>query len=79
MSRVDEDMIIPRIGRAITIWEKICFKIRVSFVELIIRNKVFLESSHHIEIYIDVIVEALEVQSSAAFELCLDQDFIEFW
>ena len=70
---------ITRIGRVITIWYEVFFKIRVSFYGLVRRNKVFLESSHHIKTYIDVVVEVIEVQSSVSFEFCLDEEFIEFW
>ena len=55
-------MIIPRIGRVIMTWYKFFFKIRVSFDILIIRNKVFLESSRSIERHIDVVVEVIEFQ-----------------
>ena len=71
MSKGVVGMIIPRIERVITN--------RVSFYVLLIRNKIFLESSHRIETHLDVVVEVLGVQSSVAFELCLDEDFIEFW
>ena len=65
-------MRIPRIGKVITIWEKIFFKTRVSFDGLVI-------SSNHIETHPDVVAEILEVQRSVAFEFCLDEDFIELW
>ena len=55
------------------------FKLKVTFDRLVIRNKIFLESSHHIETHIDVVVEVLEVQRSAAFDLYHDKEFIEFW
>ena len=63
----------------IAIWEEVFLKIRVSFYGLVSRKKVLLESSHHIEIHLDVIVEVLELQSSIALDLCLDEEFIEFW
>ena len=43
------------------------------------RKKVFLEYSHHIETHLDVVVEILEVQINVSFELCLDEESIEFW
>ena len=67
---------IPRIGRVITIWDKVLFKLRVSFDGLLIRKKVFLESNHRIKTHLDVVVEVLEVQISVAFEFCLDEEFI---
>ena len=70
---------IIRIGRVITIWEKIFFEIIVSFDVMIIRNKVLSESSHRIETNLDAVVEVLEFQNSIAFELCFDKEFIEFW
>ena len=45
---------------------------------LVISNKVFLESSHHIETHLDVVVEVPDLQSSVDFEFCLDEYFIEF-
>ena len=52
---------IPRIGRVIMIWDEVLFKIRVSFDGLVIRKKVFSESSHCIETRIDTFVEVPEV------------------
>ena len=40
------------------IWDKLFFKIRVSFDRLIIRKKLLSDSGHRIEIHIDVVVEA---------------------
>ena len=76
MSKGVVGLIIPRIGRVITIWEKVFFKIRVSFDGLISRKKVFSESSRRIEIHLDVVVEVIEVQISVSFEFFLDEDFI---
>ena len=70
---------ISRIGRVITIWDEVFFKIKVFFDGLVIRNKVLSESSHRIKRHIDVVVEVLEVRSSVAFEFCLDGEFIECW
>ena len=67
VSKGDLGLIIPIIGRVITIWDEVFFKLRVSFDGLIIRNKVFLEYSHSIETHLDVVVEVLEVHISAAF------------
>ena len=72
-------MEIPLIGRMIAIWYEVLFKLRVSFDGLVIRKEVFSESSHHIESHLDVITEVLEIQSSVSFELCLDEELIEFW
>ena len=43
---------------------------------MVSRKNIFLESSHHIETYIGVVVAVLEVQSSVSFELYIDEDFI---
>ena len=69
-------MSITRIGRVITIWEKIFLKIRVYFDGPVSRKKVFLYYSHLIEKHLDVLVEVLEVQSSVDFEFCLDEELI---
>ena len=79
MSKVSVYLNIPIIGRVITIWDKVFCKLRVSFDGLVSINKVLSESSHHIESHLDVVVEVLEVKSIIAFELYLDEDFIEFW
>ena len=46
------------------------------FDGLVIRKKVLLKSSHRIETHINVVVEVLEVQISAAFEFYIDEEFI---
>ena len=79
MSKGSVYLNIPRIVRAITIWDEVFFKLRVSFNGLVSRKKVLSESIHRIETHLDVVVEVLEVQSSVAFELYLDEEFIEFW
>ena len=61
------------------IWDKVLFKLRVSFDVLVIRKKVFSESSYRIETHIDVVVEIIKFQSSIYFEFYLDEEFIEFW
>ena len=78
MSKGVLDLSITRIGRVITIWDKVFFKLRVSFDGLVSSKKVLLESSHRIETHLDVVAEVLEVQSSVDFEFYLDEDFIEF-
>ena len=60
----------------IGIWDKLFFKLRVSVDVLVIRKKFFSEFSHCIETHLGVVVEVLEVHSSAAFNLCLDEEFI---
>ena len=60
----------------VTIWDKLLFKIRVSFDGLVIRKNVFSESIHCIETHIDVVVEALEVRGGVAFRFFLDEEFI---
>ena len=61
------------------IWYEVFIKLRVYFDGLIIRKKVFSKYSHCIETCLDVVVVVLEVQSSVAFELYLDEELIEFW
>ena len=46
----------------IAIWENVFFKLRVSFDGLVIMKEVLSESSHRIEIHIDVVIEVLEIQ-----------------
>ena len=60
------------------IWEKSFCKLRVSFDRLVITKEVFLKSSHIIEAHLYVLVKTIEIQSSVYFELCLDEDIIEF-
>ena len=70
---------IPIRGRVITIWDEVFWKLRVSVDRLVIRKKVFLEFSHCIETYFDMVVEVLKLWSIVAFEICLDEDLIEYW
>ena len=56
--------------------DEVLFKIRVSFDELVTRKKVLYEYNNCIDIYLNVVVKVLEVQSSVAFELCIDEEFI---
>ena len=72
-------MHIPGIGRVITIWDEVFCKIRVSFDGMVIRKDVFSDSSHHIETYLDVVVEVLDIQSSVLFKFCPDEELITFW
>ena len=67
---------IPIIGRVRTILDEVSFKFRVSFDGLLIRKKDFLESRNQIETYFDVVAEAIEVQSSVAFDFCSNENFI---
>ena len=76
MSNLFVGLLIPRIGRVITIWDKVFFKVIVSFDGLVSSNEVFSESSHRIETHIEVILEVLEVQSIVAFEFCLNGGLI---
>ena len=52
-------MKIQIIGRVITIWDKVFYKLRVYFDVLVTRNKVFSESSNYIDTHLDVVVEFL--------------------
>ena len=79
MSKGSVYLDIPVIGRVIAIWEKLFFKIRVSFDGLVVRKEVFSESSHRIEKNIGVFKEVLEIQISVSFEFCIDEELIEFW
>ena len=67
---------IPIIGRVITIWYEVLFKLRAYFDGLVSREKAFADFSHRIETHIDVIVEVHEAQSSVSFYLCLDDELI---
>ena len=79
MSKGSVYLDIQGIVRVISIWDEVLRKLRVSIDGLITRKKVFLDSSHHIETYLDVFVEGLDIQISVSFELSLDEYFIEFW
>ena len=63
----------------IAIWDKVFFKLRVSFDGMLIRKEVFYDSSHRIERHLDVVKEVLEIQISVSFEFYLDEELIEFW
>ena len=67
MSNIAVGISIIIIGRVIIIWDKVLFKLRVSFDGLLSRKRVFSESSHHIDRHLDVVLEFIEVQSSAVF------------
>ena len=69
---------IPILGRMFTIWDKIIFKLIVSYDVMLTSKKVFLKSSHRIETHLDVVIEVIEVQISVSFEFCIDDDFIKF-
>ena len=73
------DMCIPIVGMVITIWDEVFFKLRVSSDGLVSRKNVFSEYSHCIETHLDMVVEFLDVHISVAFELYIDEEFIEFW
>ena len=60
-------MIITRVGRVITIWDKVFFELIFSFDVLLMSKKILSESSRRIETHIDAVVEVLDVQISAAF------------
>ena len=63
-------------GRVIMIWDEIFFKIRVSFYGLVRRKKVLSDSIQLIDTHIDVVVLVIEVHSSVAFGLCIDENCI---
>ena len=63
----------------IAIWDNVFFKIRVLVHGQVIRKEFFSESSHRIERHLDVVIEVLEIHSSASFEFCLDEELIGFW
>ena len=72
-------MCIPRVKRMKEIWGKVFFKLIVYFDGLVIVKKLLLDYIHRIETHIDVVIEVLEFHSSFAFELYLDEEFIELW
>ena len=45
----------------IAIWDRVLFKLGVSFDGMVTRKEVFSESSHRIEEHIDVVVEFIEI------------------
>ena len=65
---------IPIIGKVRSIWDKEFFKIRVYFYGMVRRKKVLSDSRHrieiHLDVYIDVVVEVIEVHSSVIFDFC---------
>ena len=79
MSKGSVYLDIPGIGKVIAIWYKVFFKLRVSVDLLVIRQKVYSEFSQRIERHLDMVIEVLEIQSSVSFDLCLDDEFIEYW
>ena len=79
MSKGSVYLYIPVIRRGITIWDEVFYKLRVSSYGMVIRKEVFSESSHRIETHLYVIVEVLEIYISVSFELCLDEELVEFW
>ena len=78
MSKGSVYLDIPGVGRVIAIWDKVFFKLRVSFDGLVIRKEVLYESSNRIEKNIDVVKEFIEIQISVSFEFCLDEELLEF-
>ena len=76
MSKESIYLKIPRIGRVITIWDEVLFKLIVYFNVLVSRKKFFSESIHCINTHLDMVVEVLEVQRSVYFEFCIDEEFI---
>ena len=63
----------------IAIWDKVLFKLIVSFDGLVIGKEVLSDSSHRIETHLEVVIEVLEIQSSVSFEFYLDEELIESW
>ena len=79
MSKGSVYLEIPGTGRLITIWDEVFFKLRVSFDGLVIRKEVFYESIHRIETNLDVVKEVLDIHIILSFDLCIDEELIEFW
>ena len=52
---------IQVIGRVITIWEEVLFKLGVSFDRLVTRKGVFSKYIHRNETNLDVVIEFLEI------------------
>ena len=67
MSKGSVYLDIPGVGTVIAIWDKVLFKLRVSFDGMVIRKEVLSESSHRIETHLDVVKEVVEIQSSVSF------------
>ena len=79
VSKGSVGLIVTIIGRVVTIWDKVFFKIGVYFYGMVIRKKVFSESIHILDTHIDVVVEVIEIHISVLFEFCIDEDSIGFW
>ena len=78
MSKGSVYLNIPIIGRVITIWDELFCKLRESVYGPVTRKKVFYKYSHRIDTHIDLIVEFIKVHSCVSFELCLDEELIEY-
>ena len=79
LSKGGVGQIISIIISVITIWDKLLFKLRGYFYGLVISKKVLSFFSHSVNTHLDVAIEFIYVQSSLAFELCIDEEFIELW
>ena len=60
------------------IWNKVLFKLVLSFDGLVSRKDIFSYYIHRIEKDIGVVVDITEVQSSVSFRFYLGEDFIDF-
>ena len=79
MSKESVYLHIPKTGRMIGIWYDVFSRLRMSFDGLVSRNEVLSESSHCVEVHLDVVIGVLAIQSSFSFEFRLDEKLIEFW
>ena len=70
---------IPFEGDVIGKWDNVFFKIIVLLDVQEIRKKVYSEFSYSMERHLDVVIEILEIQSSASFEFYLDEELIKSW
>ena len=77
--KLNVGLCITIIVRVRVIWYEVLFKLKVSFDVLVIRKKVLLDYSNHIDTHLDVFVEVIYVHRSVTFELCPGEYFIEFW
>ena len=67
MYNITVGLYIQIIGMMIITWNEIFLKLGIYFDGLVIRKELLLQSSHRIEIHIDLFVEIIEVHSSVTF------------
>ena len=79
VAKVIAVLCIIRIRRKLLIWYGVLIKLWMYFDVLVSRKKVLSDSSHCTLTDIYVVVEVIDVHKSVAFQLCIDEEFVEFW